>query len=178
MSPCLVLRSGSTRKPAAYHTLWAPISWGVWRLYRATPLPPYRDIDLAIVLADDSAALVRDVPIAGASCDMAWSGGGGIESAEAVLSDPGIAPNLVANTILADPHGLLGPLQAAVAEQFTYRRWVRALREERQSVEAMQAALERAGNARDAFGALLGLTGALAGWLAVADCARPRTVGA
>jgi hypothetical protein len=78
--------------------------------------------------------------------------------------------------ILADPTGVLAPLQQAVAAEYARRRWIQArCAGEKASAEEWLAALRRAATPAERLDAVRVFLGALSGLLAVAQLARPTT---
>jgi hypothetical protein len=161
----------ATRLP---HFMGAHLMGSLATLPGDTPFPAYRDIDVAIVVAGDQDGDVHDLPYRVGIVEYGLANWRHYESAAAVLRDPGLAPNLVANTILADPQGVLAPMHTVVAAQFPQRPWVQArCAAMRQEVAAARAMLEGCNTALEAYGALIGLSWSLAGWLAVAALRPP-----
>src|SRR5262249_10128265 len=79
-----------------------------------------------------------------------------------------LAANLATDSILADPCGLLAPLQQAVAAQYPRRRWVQARCDyERQVILQALEAMHHVGSPFESLwpltGAVLYLSGRLAG---------------
>jgi hypothetical protein len=107
---------------------------GIASLSDAAPFPPEKDIDLHLVFAEGSPALVPQGPfppiveeIAGA-----WPLEAGLKSVadyrspEIVLANPEIAHHLTVDSILFDPERLLADLQGPVRAGYPHRRWVEA----------------------------------------------------
>ena len=88
------------------------------------PFPVYRDIDFNIVCEGSHDTQTHDVPYKGLMLEYSVVSVERYRSAEEVLATPELASNLAAGGILADPLGLLAPLQRAVADQYTQPRWV------------------------------------------------------
>jgi hypothetical protein len=83
---------------------------------------------------------------------------------------------MAATLILADPTGILAPLQQAVVTEFGRRRWVQARCEaEKVSANKQLAAMHGASTPQERLDAVWGFLGALSGLLAVAQLKRPTT---
>lgn len=105
----------------------AHLMGGVISMPKASPFPATSDLDLSILVDKDGHEglpideLYRGVPIeAGLRSVKLYS------SAEIVLGNPDLASNLAADSILADPYGLLGRIQPGVSAGYRHRRWVSA----------------------------------------------------
>jgi hypothetical protein len=98
---------------------------------------------------------------------------------EAVLADPSQGPNIATTQILADPTGILVPLQQAVAAGYGRPRWIRArCQAEKRSAEQQLIALHQVSdpiNNQAALWTVWQLLSALSGLLAVAQLERPTT---
>jgi hypothetical protein len=161
----------ATRMP---HFVGAHLLGSVATLPAECTFPPYRDIDVNVVLEGDIAPEVHDIDYRGYILEYGLESWNDYASAEAVLSNPGLAPNLDANTILADPRGLLVPLQTAVAQEFTKRTWVVArCASMRREVDRTCEVLGIVPTPGEAYGVLVALTWALSGWLAMAALRPP-----
>src|SRR5262245_66448739 len=90
------------------------------------PFSAYKDIDFNIVCAGASETTTHDVAYKGLILEYSVLDVERYRSAEAVLANPELASNLAVEGILADPFGLLAPLQQATAAQYACRRWVQA----------------------------------------------------
>ena len=91
------------------------------------PFPPYHDVDLTIVVRDAAhVTATHDAAAGGLILEYSTVSIQRYRTAEQVLSDPELAANLAANSILADPDGLLQPLQRSVAARYADRQWVEA----------------------------------------------------
>jgi hypothetical protein len=83
---------------------------------------------------------------------------------------------MAATLILADPTGILAPLQRKVAAEFGRRRWVQARCEaEKVSAAKHLAAMRGAATPQERLDAVWAFLGALSGLLAVAQLKRPTT---
>jgi hypothetical protein len=140
---------------------------GILALPHDAPFPTYKDIDLNIVCAGVSETTTHDVAYNGLILEYSVVDIDRYRSPEAVLANPELASNLAVDSILADPLGLLAPLQQAVAAQYASRRWVRARCDyEKQVVAQALGGLCRVRSPFEAlwrlFGAALYLSGLLA----------------
>lgn len=93
---------------------------------RDAPFPAYKDVDLNLVVKGAPGGEPHEVFYKGLILEYGTLDVERYRSPATVLSDPGLAPNLAVDSILADPKGMLAPLQSAVAREYTQRRWVQA----------------------------------------------------
>jgi hypothetical protein len=117
--------------------------------------PTYRDVDFNIVCEGSHDTQTHNVPYKGLMLEYSVVNLERYRSAEEVLANPELACNLAIGGLLADPLGLLAPLQRAVADQYGLPRWVQArCAYEKQIVHQ---ALDNLGQAGTPFEALLPL---------------------
>ncbi len=90
------------------------------------PFPSYRDVDFNIVCEGAPDTETHDVAYKGLILEYSTVSIERYRSPEDVLANPELAANLAVDGILADPVGVLAPLQQAVAAQYAQRRWVLA----------------------------------------------------
>jgi hypothetical protein len=106
------------------------------------PFPPSSDLDLVVVVpkVDPVRHRVRKRPYGGTTVEPFYVPHSRLLSADALLADFGLGPNVVSGKVLFDPDRIMDGLQAAVAPKFARRHWVRlrcrALRDEALSVIA------------------------------------------
>lgn len=93
---------------------------------RDAPFPAYKDVDLNLVVQGAPGGEPHEVFYQGLILEYGTLDVERYRSPATVLSDPGLASNLAVDSILADPRGMLAPLQSAVARQYAQRRWVQA----------------------------------------------------
>ncbi len=152
--------------------LWA----GITALPPDAPFPLYRDVDVVVVLPegaqDDTVEVFyRDVMLEVISLDLKAH-----QDAEAILSNPSHGPNMATTQILADPTGILTPLQRKVAADYGRRRWILARCEkEKVSAEKHLAAMRVASTPQERLDSVWAFLSALSGLLAVAQLKRPTT---
>jgi len=111
------------------HTLGfccAHLMGGITTLPKDAPFPAYRDVDLNMVLHDLPERDIRDFAYNGLIMECGVFSRAEYRTAADVLASPELAPNLVVDSILADPAGMLARLHSAVAQEYTRREWVRA----------------------------------------------------
>jgi len=111
------------------HTLGfcsAHLMGGITTLPKAAPFPAYRDVDLTMVLHDLPERDIRDFAYNGLNMECGVISRAEYRSAADVLASPELAPNLVVDSILADPTGMLARLHSAVAQAYPRREWVSA----------------------------------------------------
>jgi len=155
---------------------------GITALPSDARFPLYRDVDVVVVLTEGPAEGQEDtqeVFYRGVMLEVLLKGLAVHRDVEAVLSNPSQGPNMADTMILADPTGLLLPLQQEVIAQFGRQRWVKARCEvEKSSAEkhlaAMQVIADSTKN-QNALWEVWGLLSALSGLLAVAQLERPTT---
>jgi hypothetical protein len=158
---------------------------GITSLPDDAPFPATKDVDLHLIVADDS-PLLEQGPwggiIAASSRGLAMEAGikpvADYRSAAAVLANPEIAHHLLGDAVLFDPEGLLRRLLPDVRVDYARRHWVEArLSFERRGLAEAMAMLAPA---RAAMGAsaevnLLGYTSSFAtAALCVANLEPPR----
>jgi hypothetical protein len=152
--------------------LWA----GITALPPDAPFPLYRDVDVVVVLPegaqDDTVELFyRGLMLEVISLDLKAH-----QDAEAILANPSHGPNMATTQILADPTGILAPLQKAVAEEYSRRRWIGARCEkEKASAEKSLASMRQASTSTERLDSVWQFLSALSGLLAVAQLKRPTT---
>jgi hypothetical protein len=140
-------------------------------LPKDAPFPSYGDLDIGV--------LVEPKPEAGHEMIEEWHRGVAIEAGlrgladyrtpEQVLTNPDLASNLAAASVIADPIGLLGRIQPIIASEYGRRRWV-AARSEAEKGRVL-AALDGASQSKTATDVAVSLIAAnvyLAGLVAVA----------
>jgi hypothetical protein len=104
----------------------AHLMGGILMLPHDAPFPAYRDVDLNIVCDGDRPTTTHDVAHNGLIIEYSLISIDKYRTPEDVLSNPELAANLKADSILADPHGILAPLHEAVAAQYADQRWIEA----------------------------------------------------
>jgi len=169
-----VATSASQRPGFAGAYLWG----GINALAADAPFALYRDVDVVVVSDADRAAdaVEEEVLFQNLSLEVITLPVDAHRDADAVLADPSQAPNLAATQILADPRGILAPLQRKVAAQFAEPRWIRArCAAEKTMARDRLDALREARETGDRINAVWLWLNALSGLLAVARLKRPTT---
>jgi hypothetical protein len=168
----------SLRPDFAGAYLWG----GITALPPEAPFPLYRDVDVVVVSPTGPAegqADTEEVFYRGVMLEVLLKSLAAHRDAEAVLANPSQGPNLATTQILADPTGILVPLQRAVAAGYRQQRWIQArCAAEKQSADQQLAALAQVAdpaNNQEALWAVWQLLSALSGLLAVAQLERPTT---
>ncbi len=152
--------------------LWA----GITTLPADALFPLYRDVDVVVVLPrgaqDDTVEVFyRGLMLEVISLDLEAH-----QDAEAVLSNPSHGPNMAATQILADPSGILAPLQQTVAAEYGRRRWIQARCEKEKALaDKHLAAMRQAATPTERLDSVWSFLNALSGLLAVAQLKRPTT---
>ena len=106
------------------------------------PFPPSSDLDLVVVVpkVDPVRHRVSKRPYRGIAIEPFYIPRERLLSREALLTDFGLAPNVVHGKVLFDPDRIMDGLRAALAPEFARRHWVRlrcrALRDHALSVLA------------------------------------------
>jgi hypothetical protein len=149
---------------------------GVTALPADAPFPLYRDVDVVVVLTkdapeDDQEFFYRGLILEVITLDLAAH-----QSAQASLANPSQGPNLATTQILADPTGILVPLQKAVAAEYGRRRWVQARCDaEKATVEKFLPAMRQASTPQEMLDSVRPFLSGISGLLAVAQLKRPTT---
>ena len=152
--------------------LWA----GITALPADAPFPLYRDVDVVVVVPKGSQDDTVEVFYRGLMLEVISIDLEAHRDAQAVLANPSHGPNMAATQILADPTGILAPLQQAVAAEYGRRRWIRARSEEEKvRADKQLTAMRLASTPVDRLDALWAFLSALSGLLAVAQLKRPTT---
>lgn len=91
------------------------------------PFPPSSDLDLVVVVpkVDPVRHRVCKRPYGGIAIEAFYVPRERLLSAEALLADFGLAPNVVNGKVLFDPNRIMEGLRAAMAPEFARRHWVR-----------------------------------------------------
>src|SRR5690348_15491621 len=93
----------------------AHLMGGILSMSPDAPFPPYRDVDLNIVVRNAAHITeTHDRAVGGLILEYSTVSLQRYRTAEDVLANPELAANLAADSILADPEGLLLPLQQNV----------------------------------------------------------------
>ncbi len=138
------------------------------------PFPSYRDVDLNIVCDELTDPMTHDVAYNGLILEYGTVSSERYRTPEDVLANPELAANLAAGGILADPYGLLAPLQQAVAAQYAHQRWVVArCSQEKQMVSQVLGGLQHAAAPAEASWLLSSGALFLSGLLAEASLRAP-----
>lgn len=158
----------------------AHLMGGILRLPKEAPFPATSDLDLSLVVdippgsaqgvdGDGHQGPPIDEPYRGIPIEAGLLSTVLYSSAEVVLANPDLAPNLAVDSILFDPHRLLARIQPFVAAEYGRRRWVvaRCEWEKRHVVEAIDHA-ERATTPGEFLLGMLWITVYLSGLIAVA----------
>ncbi len=147
-----------------------------------TALPPdapfrlYRDVDVVVVLTQGAPEDDLEIFYQAVMLEVIFINLDEHQNAESVLANPSAGPNLATTQILADPLGILVPLQRAVAADFSRRRWIRARCDaEQDSAEKALDAMRQADTPAARIDAVRAFLSALMGLLAVAQLKRPTT---
>jgi len=134
----------------------------------------YKDIDLNIVVQGAPGYEVRDLLYQGRILEYGTVSTDRYRSPEVVLSDIELASNLAADSILADPLGMLAELRRTVAKEYPRRKWVVARCEQlKNSASQSVAELSRASSAVAALMRVMFLIRDLAGLVAIAGLRPP-----
>jgi hypothetical protein len=154
----------------------AYLTGGINAMPPDAPFPPYRDVDVHIVLEEGGKSTQDNLELEYEDLILAcgFKGRAEYRPPESVLTNPHIAPNLAVDSVLSDPTGLLTEIQQVVAKEFARRRWVVA-RSEYEKKRALEY-LEPLSQADSPFEVLLGLwwfASFLSGLVAVASLKLP-----
>ena len=104
----------------------AYLTGGINAMPPHAPFPSYRDVDVIIVLEEGGKGSQENLELEykGLILECGFKGLAEYESPESVLANPHLAPNLVVDSILSDPTGLLTRTHQVVAKEFARRQWV------------------------------------------------------
>ena len=139
------------------------------------PFAGYKDVDMNIITrgAQDP-QITEDVSYKGLILEYGILPLEHYDSPETVLADPGLASNIAAKSLLADPEGILSRLQPVVSQEFARRRWVKARLQWEKT--ALSLDLDAAGKFVSVFNSLVAQWNAgihLAGGLTIAALKPP-----
>jgi len=105
----------------------AHLMGGITSMAVSDPFPTYRDVDLHIILKDDT-----DIPeyaealYKGLMIEAGFRQQKDYCTPELVLADPVIASHMAVPSIVSDPSGFLTRLHKIVAREYARRKWVQA----------------------------------------------------
>jgi hypothetical protein len=152
--------------------LWA----GITALPSDALFPLYRDVDVVVVLPEGAQDDTVEVFYRGVMLEVISIDPKAHQDAEAILANPSHGPNMATTQILADPTGILTPLQRKVAAEYGRRRWIQARCErEKESAAKHLAAMRAASTPQERLDSVWAFLSALSGLLAVAQLKRPTT---
>jgi hypothetical protein len=152
--------------------LWA----GITALPPAALFPLYRDVDVVVVLPEGTQDDTVEVFYRGVMLEVISLDLKAHQDAEAILANPSHGPNMATTQILADPTGILTPLQKKVASEYGKRHWIEARCEkEKASADKHLAAMRAAPTPQERLDSVWAFLSALSGLLAVAQLKRPTT---
>ena len=152
----------------------AHLMGGITSMPLDAPFPGYRDVDLNIVVRGLEGRVIQDVAYKGLIIECGRYGSAEYSSAEAILASPELGPNLVADSILADPSGMLADLRAAILPRYAEPKWISArCAFQRKEAIAHLTALTQTTVVPEIFGNLLLYATGRAGMIAVAQLKNP-----
>ncbi|MGH2530709.1 MAG: hypothetical protein ACRDJW_00255 [Thermomicrobiales bacterium] len=107
---------------------------GITTMPDDAPFPSHKDVDVHLIFDEGSPALQQnglfpnliEASYGSLAIEAGIKSVADYRSAESVLSNAEIAHHLTVDSLLYDPSGLLGNLQAAVRRDYRRRRWVLA----------------------------------------------------
>ncbi len=101
---------------------------GIVHLPDEAAFPAYRDVDMIVVLDQPGKVELTNLEllVEGIMVEVGFNRIETISSPEAILVNPELATNFSVAKILADPSGILQPLQNKVRNAFSQRKWVLA----------------------------------------------------
>jgi len=152
----------------------AHLMGGITTLPKDAEFPTYRDVDVNIVLHDLEQREIQDFAYKGLIVECGLFSREEYRSLADVLASPELAPNLVVDSILADPTGMLARLHQAVAQAYPRREWVSARCEymKRGVVQALND-MQQARSPAEGLVHLVRLVFDMAGLIAVAQLQPP-----
>ncbi|NJN84861.1 MAG: hypothetical protein HC802_22955 [Caldilineaceae bacterium] len=149
---------------------------GITELPGDAPFPPHRDVDLVIVTDDVEQAASENLELDwhDLMLEIGYLSMQEHDSPETVLGDPKIAPNLVTSPIVADPFGVLRPLQEAVRQKYAQEQWVIARCDaEKKAIQEWNDAIGASPSSEERLGSVWYCLNFCAGLLAVASLRKP-----
>lgn len=108
--------------------LGAHLMGSITSMALSDPFPTYRDVDLHIILKDDSNMPEENAEVLynGLMIEAGFRQKKDYSSPEVVLADPVIASHMAVPSILSDPTGFLSQLHEVVSREYARRKWVQA----------------------------------------------------
>ena len=104
----------------------AHLMGGMNELQPDDDFPSFSDVDMSIVVEGERTDWPSDASHRGLMLEFGTESADSYRSLETLITNPSLAPNLVVDSILVDPHQVLADAHAFIAKEFTRRRWVRA----------------------------------------------------
>jgi hypothetical protein len=152
----------------------AHLMGGILVMAPTTVFPATDDVDFNLVVSGTPEQQTYNLAYQGLILEYSVVGSALYRSPDAVLANPELASNLAADSVLADPVQLLGPVHAVVARDYARRTWVQACcAYEKKVVEANLEALAQAVSPAEAVWPLAWTMVYLAGLLDVATLRPP-----
>jgi hypothetical protein len=152
----------------------AHLMGGITTLPKDAEFPTYRDVDVNMVLHDLEQREIQDFAYKGLIMECGLFSLEEYRSLADVLASPELAPNLVVDSLLADPTGMLARLHQAVAQEYPRSEWVSARCEymKRGVVQALND-MQQARSPAEGLVHLVRLVFDIAGLIAVAQLQPP-----
>jgi hypothetical protein len=138
--------------------------------------PSFSDVDMNIVIEGEGQRWPDESLHQGLMLEYGMKSVEAYRDPKAVIANPGLGPNLLTNSILLDPHGILTEAHTFVASEYGQQRWVRARceNEKRQRIEPYFPAIGASETSPlERLTALWFATLHLAGYVALAHLERP-----
>jgi hypothetical protein len=154
----------------------AYLTGGINTMPPHVPFPSYRDVDVIIVLEQGGKGSQENVELEYKSLilECGFKSLAEYKSPQSVLANPHLAPNLVVDSILSDPTGLLTRTHQVVAKEFARRRWVVARSDyEKNRTLGHLEQLRQAGSPFEVLTQLWWFANFLSGLIAVASLETP-----
>lgn len=151
---------------------WGSVNW----MAAEDPFPSSSDVDLVVIVPklDPERHRLRKLSYGGIILEPFYLPSERFLSAEALLADCAIAPNLVDGTVLLDPAGTLQRLRAAMVPELGRRHWVRLrCRDRRDQALSLITALEASDSLALVDGVLCNAVMAMAQMALIADLRNP-----
>jgi len=104
----------------------AHLNGGITRMPQDALFPEWGDVDVIVISTEAKGWTGLDLPYKGLILECGIIPFENYRSSETVLSDPDIAPNILAPSVLSDPTGFLDKLHRDVTRDYACRRWVEA----------------------------------------------------
>lgn len=154
----------------------AHLMGGINEMQPDDEFPTFSDVDIGVVIEGEGTRWPEDAHHQGLMLEIGTESADDYRSLETLIANPGLAPNLLSNSILVDPFHVLQEAHTFIAKEFARRRWVQARcdNERQNRIEAYIPAMNPdAIEPAMVFYAYYSVCTYLAGYIALANLDRP-----